>query len=166
MASREETDLLGISRIEPPRDVKKPNDLAPSDYGPYLFSAIALTRLGRQTEALEHLRKGLRLNPRIAGVATASFLLAGIYANTGRTEEAVALWQQAREENPDLIMARLNLADHHVQAGDLSEARVLVAEALRVQPALTADDVLARGIVTRLADAESFRANLRKAGLP
>jgi TolB-like protein/class 3 adenylate cyclase/Tfp pilus assembly protein PilF len=160
---------VSLARQRPERalpSLERARVLAPSDYGSYVFSAIALTRLGRQTEALEHLRKGFRLNPRIAGVSQASLLMAGIYANSGRTEEAVALWQQVREANPDIIMARLNLADYRVEAGDLGEARTLVEEALRVQPALKADDVLARGVVARLADAESFRANLRKAGLP
>lgn len=147
------------------QQVERARSLAPSDYTAYVFEAAALTQLGRQLEALRSLQKGLRLNPRPSSVATFSSLLAGVYSNTGRMEEAVALWQQARGDNPDLIMARLDLGDHHVRTGDLTEARALVREVLPVQPALTADHVFAQGVVARSVDVEDFRDNLRSAGL-
>jgi TolB-like protein/class 3 adenylate cyclase/Tfp pilus assembly protein PilF len=140
--------------------------LAPSDYAPYLFTAMTLAQLGRQAEALGYVQKGLRLNPRLSGAATFSSVLAGLYASTGRLDEAVGLWQQAREANPDLIMVRLDLADHYARSGDLGLARALVTEVLEIQPALTADHVFRAAVSSRSFDRDSFRANLHEAGLP
>ena len=172
MRGRLPSQVLGAIRLARQRPeqalqaLETARSLAPSDYLPNLFMAITLTQLGRPLEGLGHLEKGLRLNPRISGGSAFSNLMAGIYSVTGRMDEAVALWQRAREANPDLIMPRLSLADHHVRTGDLSEARALVQEALQVQPALTADHIFERSRGPRTVDRESFRRNLRSAGLP
>jgi adenylate cyclase len=145
---------------------ERARELAPSDYTPYVFTAMVLARTGRGLEGLDYLERGLRLSPRLSGVSTFSTLMGVLYAHTGRTDEALALWQRARETNPDLISPRLILADYSVEAGDLVEARALIGEALRVQPELTADLVFESGIETRILDPERGRRNLRKAGLP
>jgi adenylate cyclase len=160
---------IALARRRPEQalvSLARARELSPSDYPAYLFTGIALGQLGRQSEALGYVQRGLRLNPRLSGASTFSSVLAGIYSTIGRSDEAVGLWQRARESNPDLIMARLNLAAHHVRSGDLVEARALVEEALRVQPALTVEHVLAQGVVARVVDPESFGRDLRAAGLP
>ena len=140
--------------------------VAPSDPTAFVFRSIALSQLGRPVEALESLQHALRLNPRASESSVMVSVLAGIYSNTGRTEEAFELWERARAENPDLIMVRLNLADYHQAEGRHAKAAELVEEALRVQPELTADEIFRRGITSRLTDPERFRENLRAAGLP
>ncbi len=141
-------------------------ELAPSDYVAYVFRAIVLGRTGRPLEGLDSLERGLRLSPRLSGFAAFSAMLGGLYANLGRVEEAIAMWQRSREANPDLVIPRLNLANHYVETGDLVEARALVGEMLRIQPALTAENILEVGIRTGVLDPEQTQRNLRSAGLP
>ena len=164
--------LLGtieLNRNGPERAIdhfERARDLAPGDPTPHTFRGIALAQLGRQIEALGSVQRALRLNPRASSLSVMSSVLGGLYANTGRMDEAVQMWERGRAENPDLIMVRLNLADHHQSHGRPEEAAALVREVLRVQPDLTADEVFRRGITARVADAESYRSNLRAAGLP
>jgi adenylate cyclase len=140
-------------------------EVAPNDATGYFFLAAALSQTEDQMAALEAVQRGLRLNPRVSSVGPASALMAGIYRNTGRVDEAVQLWRRARNENPDLIMARLNLAAWHASQERLAEARVLVEEALAVNPNLTRVALASQGIVTRAFD-DAFMQNLEQAGLP
>ena len=94
---------------------------------------------------------------------------ASLFRQVGRIEEAVDLWERARQANPDLILPRLELADHYVESGRLDEARVLVTEILHVTPEMTAEDAqwtAGRLMARSPENAAALAENLKKAGLP
>jgi tetratricopeptide (TPR) repeat protein len=88
-----------------------------------------------------------------------------IYQLTGREDEAVRLFEQARAENPDLVVPRLYLAAHYQAAGRHDEARALIQEALEVNPELSAEAMSRHGLWGRAPGHEDFLRNLGAAGL-
>ena len=144
-------------------------ELAPSFSPPHAFLAIGLAQQGRPMAALQSLHDAIRLDPRLGESAALWVIRAGLLRGVGRTAEAVELWEQAREANPDLILPRLELADHHVSGGRLDEARRLADEIRRVNPEMTAMRAreLLRGMTGRGPEESSrLSDNLRAAGLP
>jgi adenylate cyclase len=159
---------VNLSRRQPEAALKhleSARKMAPSDYTSYLFTAMVLSQQDRQLEALGYLQRGLRLNPRLSGNAAFATLMGNLYARTGRADEAVALWQEARDENPDLIGVRLWLADRAAEAGDLEAARKLVEEAVRVQPELTVEAFVSTGMGAQPSERARLVRNLGRAGL-
>ncbi len=107
----------------------------------------------------------MRLNPR------APVILLGPLANanyrTGRTEEAIRMWERVREAYPDSIPSRIPLADHYARVERLDDAQQLAQEILLANPTLTAEQ--AARAYARLAGSGAIgtsEANLRRAGLP
>jgi adenylate cyclase len=145
---------------------RQASELAPSDAIPWLFRGIALVLSGELGEALPALEHAMRLSPRSTGNPMLMSVLASIYVATGRESEAVELWQLARRENSDLIVPRLALADYYMSRGREAEARELIAEVLRVNPALTREtyERVGTGMLAR-AGGDTLE-NLRRAGLP
>jgi adenylate cyclase len=142
--------------------------LGPNEAPPRIFLGMALSLQGQPVAGLESLRQGMRLNPRVAASSAASSLLAALYSVTGRKEEGIRLLESARANNPDHIPARMLLADHYASTGRLEEARTVVAEILRINPDLTAQDA-ANGAFAGSRDPEARQAlaeNLRRAGMP
>jgi TolB-like protein/class 3 adenylate cyclase/Flp pilus assembly protein TadD len=146
--------------------LERARELAPNDPGPYGFLAIVALQSGDPLEALESFRTMLRLSPRFESTGQASMMLARIHAQSGRPDEAEALWQRARESNPDLVLARLWLAAHLEGTGRHGEASEVIDEALRVNPELSAEAVSRHGLFSLMPDVESLLARLRAAGLP
>jgi adenylate cyclase len=136
-------------------------ETAPNRADGHIFLGFAMIQQGRPLEGLPSLRRSLRLDPRI------SPLRAVIHHLTGRSEEAVKLWERAREANPDSVPPRISLIRHYVSAGRLAEAHPIVSEILAINPGLTAE-VLARHGIGRPPEDEvpALVASLRRAGLP
>ncbi len=141
-------------------------ELAPNDPGSHGFLTLVALQSGDPLEALASFRIAVRLSPRFESSGGASMVLAQIYAQSGRLDESEALWQRARASNPDLILPRLRLAAYLEGAGRHAEAREVMAEALRVNPALSAEAVAGHGLFAGLSDLEPLLARLRAAGLP
>ena len=168
------TALAGVSvaRGQPDNVIahaRRAMELAPSFAAPYGLLAIGLAQNGQPVDALQALRQTIRLEPRVGATALVASIRASMFRQVGRIEEAVELWERARQANPDLILPRLELADHYVESGRLDEARVLVAEILHVTPEMTAEDAqsTAGRIMARSPeDAAALAENLKKAGLP
>ena len=89
--------------------------------------------------ALQAFRQAIRLDPRMGESALVWSMRATMFQQIGRIDEAVLLWEQAREANADLILPRLELADYYARNGRTKEARVLAGEIRRVNPEMTAD---------------------------
>ncbi len=148
---------------------RKAMELAPSFSAPHGFLAIGLAQDGQPLAGLQELKQAIRLDPRVGEAAILWTLRAGLFRQIGRIEEAVALWEQAREKNVDLILPRLELADYYAGSGRLDEARVLVEEILRVNPELTAEnarELAGRAMARNAEDASALAENLKAAGLP
>ncbi len=111
--------------------------------------------------AVQSINRALRLNPRAPPGQW--LIVAYVNLRAGRTQEAVEMYEQARVDNPDLLVARIPLAALYESEGRHEEARAMVQEILRVNPDYTADHAaqLSGG-----ATAPEQTKVLRNAGLP
>ena len=125
---------------------------------PHLLRGVALASQGRILPALASIRRALRLNPR--GTAAQRIAVGLVNYRAGRIEEAVALMEEARAENPDLVLPRLMLIFQRDAEGRGDEVRTLVAEVLRVNPDVTAAET------DRMLAAFEAEDVFRRAGLP
>jgi TolB-like protein/class 3 adenylate cyclase/cytochrome c-type biogenesis protein CcmH/NrfG len=146
--------------------LERARELAPNDPASYGFLSLVALQSGDPLEALESFRTMLRLSPRYESAGQASMMLAQIYAQTGRPDEAEALWRRARESNPDLVLARLWLAAHLEGTGRHAEAGEVIAEALRTNPDLNVGALASHVLIANRPDSDAFLARLRAAGLP
>ena len=124
-------------------------------------------REGQLLDAVRSANRALRLNPRAPSFELIS--IAFLKHRVGRTEEAVAMWERARAENPDQIFSRVGLVGVYESRGRHAKARAEVREILRVNPDLTAELVLRNPLVGLTMNAKArdqLRDQLRSAGLP
>ncbi len=133
---------------------------------PHTFLAYIRVLSGDPLGALRSARRALRRNPKISGGDLMA--IADINYLAGRTEVARELYERIRVANPDMILARLQLAVMYDSQGRRDEAQLLVQESLRVNPELSADFVVeARNAALMDADERAeLRDSLRRAGLP
>ena len=133
-------------------------ELNPNFDVPHAVRGFALLGLGRPLLGLQSMQRALRLNPSQGHAVTAALLGAMNY-RAGREARAVEFWEQARRDNPDMIIPRAGLAAHYESVGRHEEAAILVKEILRVNPNLKAE-FWSSMIVSDEAEL------LRRAGLP
>ncbi len=124
--------------------------------------------MGRPEEAIAHLEKTLRLDPRNPQKALWLAWMSWAHYGAGRYEEAVDWAKQSVRLNPDAFIAYRALAASNGQLGRIDEARAALAELLRIDPDLTLEQRK-----QRFADLgfdpdviEHQNDGLRKAGLP
>ncbi|MCZ6781829.1 MAG: adenylate/guanylate cyclase domain-containing protein, partial [Proteobacteria bacterium] len=130
----------------------------PSLEVPYLIRGMALADQGRILPALASIAQARRLNPE--GGTTDLEVFAFVESLAGRIDEAVAMLEQARAANPDLIYSRLFLLVQRDAEGRGDEARALAAEVLSINSDLTAEQ---GAMLLRESGAVE---PLRRAGLP
>ena len=93
---------------------------APEFAAGYLLEGIALSRLGRYTEAVRPLEEAVSRAP---DDADARYRLAEAHYGRGAYEEARAGAREAVARRPDLAAAAVLVADASRQLGRLAEAR-------------------------------------------
>ena len=124
---------------------------------------LSLTFAGKPEEAIPLFQKAIRLNP--FGPTWYFFNLGNALGNTGRFEEAVSAYKKALQRSPDNLLAHVLLATTYSRMGREKEARVEVAEVLRINPKFSLDYFAKtlpykdQKVINNLIDA------LRKAGL-
>jgi adenylate cyclase len=131
---------------------RRASELAPSDWNAKAIIAVALVQMGDFVESMQLIKQAMRLNPRFEGHPNWLMLVGGIYANLGRMDEAVVLWERARA-NPDIIQIRLSLIEYYTRAGNTDEVRQLVDEVMQINPELTWGSISTGGL--QLADRTS-----------
>jgi len=92
--------------------------------------------------------------------------LAALEMSRGNARAAEALWEQLRGEFPELIVPRLELAARYQRTRRRDEARVVIQEALAVNPALTTAALRQHGLFSTRRDVDALLASLQAAGLP
>jgi TolB-like protein/Tfp pilus assembly protein PilF len=119
---------------------------------------------GRHEEAIQSLKKTIRIDPKGPGFY---FLFLGhAYRGLGRYEEAIEEFKKAVGREPDSIFHHIALAGTYSLSDREEEARAEAAEVLRIDSKFSLKQY-ARTIPWRnKEDAERFVAALRKAGLP
>jgi tetratricopeptide (TPR) repeat protein len=140
--------------------IKKKIALDPNDAYGYADLAETLVWAGKPSEALGLVKKAMRLNPHYP----VNYLFTLGFANYGmeRYEEAETALKSTLTRSPDHLGAQLVLATIYSEKGRLEEARKHVAEAMRINPQLSLEDLRRR----LPALPENGLDALRKAGLP
>jgi adenylate cyclase len=106
--------------------------LDPNDADSYVELAGLLSYVGRTTEAVTLLQKAMRLNPQYP--SRYLFALGHIYHAAWKNDEALTVLQRFVAQNPDALVARVDLACTYSELGQEEEARTQVAEILRLKP--------------------------------
>lgn len=125
------------------------------------WAALGATHLLRHRleEGVEALRRGLRVSPTDYRRAVWMTALAGGLARLNRLDEALEAAQDACRSDANFYPARIVLASVQARAGRTQEAGKALAEALRLRPRLTAQEV-------RLWAGRSLEVLAARLGLP
>jgi adenylate cyclase len=132
-----------------------------ADYQVWL--AMILTSAGRPGEAIDLVKKAIRLNPfapnwYFYSLGNAFFVL-------GQYGEAAEAYQKAIQRSPDFLLVRIGLAASFGALGHEEEARAAAIEVLRIDPKFTLER-FAHGLLYKdQNDADRYLDALRKAGL-
>ncbi|MGC2200582.1 MAG: tetratricopeptide repeat protein [Stellaceae bacterium] len=127
---------------------------------------------GEPLAAIPHLEKAIRLNPRGPNLWSVQWPLGQCHLLLEHVDEAVEFFRKVRAASPGAYFVHLNLAGALRLRGDLDEARMALAEALRLKPEVNS---LARyrAVTPWITNAQhwalrdkTLNAGLRRAGLP
>jgi tetratricopeptide (TPR) repeat protein len=132
---------------------------------------VTLMHLGRPEEAIPLIEKGVRLSPYDAGVPGTYQALGLCHLLLGHVETAIELFRKSLAGNTRLYYTHISLAAALGLKGDLVEAKVALAEALRLRPDINS---VARLTSSSPHSNPQYRAllekmanpGLRKAGMP
>jgi adenylate cyclase len=111
--------------------------LNPNEGFGYAFIAQAYVALGRAENALEPMRKAMRLNPWDPTLPRWQMLQGVVYLHLQRDVEALDSLKKAVALNPRDLYIRLFLASALNLSGREAKARLELAELLRLQPGFT-----------------------------
>jgi adenylate cyclase len=136
---------------------------------PNFASMIANTALiymysGRPEEAIELMKKAMRLSPYYPSWYLPILGLA--YRLTGQYEEAIAAFEGWRDRKAKGMLPHIVLAFTYVEAGQEEDAQAAVAEALKQNPKASIKGYAATIPYKDPAEIERVKDSLRKAGLP
>jgi TolB-like protein/lipopolysaccharide biosynthesis regulator YciM len=144
--------------------------LDPNSTGGLACFSFILHHAGRFEEAIEQMKKAIRLGARYHAYFLFKFVLN--YAFLGRYDEAIAALNRFKErcrkgEFPmgSIAWAQTGFAVVYVELGRVEEARALVAEAQKVKPGLSLER-FKRPPYKDPVYSQRLIENLRKAGLP
>jgi len=129
----------------------------------YVGLAAILRNVGRPEEALELVKKGMRLNTYYPDWYASN--LGDAYSLLGRYEEALTAYRDALIRNPNLLLAHLGLASIYSELGREEEAWAEAAEVLRISPTFSLEVWKQRSPQKDPAILERQITALRKAGL-
>jgi adenylate cyclase len=134
--------LLGIVYLRQKRykeaiaEGKKATELGPTNAHAYLFLAVTMNTVGRFDDAIELVKKAMRVHP----YYPAYYLqwLGGAYRMTGRYDEALKVYEQlldrSRKGEYSAWLAHLFLAEIYAELGQDEKARTHAPEVLRLKP--------------------------------
>jgi TolB-like protein/Tfp pilus assembly protein PilF len=138
----------------------------------YLHLGQTLMFLGQPEAGVANIEKAIRLDPYDPNISTAYWALGTCYLLLGRLDEAIDVLKKARAANTRLWFPHFYLAGAFGLEGDLDEAKLALAEATKLNPAITSlarlrdqNPWLANPRYWALQD-ETLNVGLRRAGLP
>ena len=142
--------------------------LGPSNALSHVLLAYAMLLSGEFEEAVVLAERSVRLTPYCPSFYLP--ILAQAYRQTGRYEEALAIYQKAldrsRKDKGNPLPSLYGLADVCVQLGREEEARTYAAEVLRIAPNFFLEALHTVYPYKDPAHLGRILDNLRKAGLP
>ncbi len=144
--------------------------LGPTNAQAHVLLAVTMNDVGRFDEAIELVKKAMRLHP----YYPAYYLqwLGGAYRMTGRYEDALTVYKQllgrSRKGEFPSLTTHLFLADVYAEFGKEEEARTHAAEVLKIKPGFSLEEVskISTYEYKDPAHLERRLNALRKAGIP
>ena len=112
-------------------ELRRAEDLAPTDPDVHQALGSALALSGKRDEAVESFRRAVEIAPCFAA---AQANLGAAYAELGRLAEAAAALEKAVSCDPDYAAGFRNLAAIQFQLGDLDRAVAAIRGAVRASP--------------------------------
>jgi adenylate cyclase len=116
-------------------------ELDPSNAQAHMALGAALIRLGRFDEGIKRMQFGMRSSPKDFRLTFWSMILANAFGQAGRLDEALATAAAASRRDGRLYGARVVAAWALQRLNRRDEARTALAEARRVRPALSLDEI-------------------------
>ena len=144
-------------------EIERAVSLAPNEAWNYAALAMALSEIGKTTEALQAAAQALRLKPFVPDLHLADVGVA--YVVAGHYEEARAPLQRFLSHYPNHPLPHLMLAAVYSELGQAAEAQKEAAEVLRLNPHFSLEVHKQRMPIKDPAVLERHIAALRKAGL-
>jgi len=109
--------------------------LNPNSAGAYIMLGRTLTYAGRPEEAIDLIKKGVRLRP----LNLCNLTLGNVYREVGQYEEALAEYKKCIKNNPKNILTHVNLAETYALAGRYEEARESWSEVKKLDPKMSVE---------------------------
>jgi adenylate cyclase len=162
--------MLGLYHLtlkqydEATQNANKSVKMAPNNAYSIAISAIILNKSGQPEQAIERIRKAMRLCP----VYPVWFLsaLGQVSRALDRADEAVDAYIEWTSRDPDSLEGHVGLAEILGEVGRTEEAKVLAAEVLRINPDFSISEYIGNLAFRDPAEVAGFEQGLRKAGLP
>ena len=106
--------------------------LTPNGATPTAMLAMTMNLVGRTEEAIDLIKRAMRLNPSYPPWYL--YVLGQAYRLTGRYTEAIPVFKAYRDLNPNVPFPYIHLAATYSLMGQEAEARAAINEALRREP--------------------------------
>jgi adenylate cyclase len=139
-------------------------ELDPNYADGYVQMSLSLIFAGRPEEALDQMANAMRLNPWYPFLYT--WILGHARFFMAQYDEAIPLFENVTESNPQFQDGHLALAAAYGLAGRIDDAEWEAEEVLTLQPGFTLAENLRRTPYRNPADLARWIEGLRKAGLP
>jgi predicted Zn-dependent protease len=136
----------------------------PSDALCWLAFARVLVSAERSVEAEQAIRHAMRLNPHYPINYLA--VLGDSLVHQGRSADAVPVFSEIVNRQPNYISAHLHLAGLYSSLGEAGRAAEAVAEVLRINPRYRAADAVSFYLSANESRKRAFLDSLQAAGLP
>jgi len=138
--------------------------ISPNSADGQCYYGLILIFNGRPKEAIEAIKKAIRLNPLPPDFYW--HILGQAYCDVGMYEEAVAACKEALRRYPNSLFTHVRLAQAYALMGRENEARVEVEEVLRINPRYSVEYFRSSTPYKNPADMELMADALLKVGLP
>lgn len=106
----------------------------PQDQTARLVQARVLSVDGKPTEALEAATRVVTEDPTSTATAGAYLLIGQLQAARGRTNDAIAAFEEAQKRTSRPVVSSIALGALYLERGDLDRARTYIQQALAIQP--------------------------------
>jgi adenylate cyclase len=131
----------------------------------YAALAYVLESSGRPAEAVEAVKKAIRLDPRNHAWPAYLTYEALAYTYMGQYEEAIPVFKEDLAHNPNDLIAHEWLAACYIGVGRLEDARAEAAEVMRINPGFSLEYQKQHSVVIKGPILDQNYAYMAKAGL-
>ena len=127
----------------------------------YMPRSVAENSLGRYEQAKADAERAIRLSPRDPEVGTFHVIVGDAEINLGHLDAAIDAYRKAIDSGLHQFYVYTNLAAAYAHTGKMDEAKAALAEARRLNPAITV-----KWMKEHTPNLPAVFDGLRKAGLP